>query len=82
MKRRGREADLVQLKADEATDKGCCGRDRGYDLARDLLGGMPVSRSDVVVHRTQVRCGSDEVNVVVRVVVLLELNGVQAIADE
>ena len=43
---------------------------------------MPVRRGDVVVHRAQVGRRDDEVNVEVRVVVLLKLDGVQAVADE
>ena len=39
---------------------------------------MTVRRVDAVVQRTQVRCRSNEVNVVVAIVVFLELNRVQA----
>ena len=41
---------------------------------------MPVSRGDAVVHSTKVGRRGDEIDVVVRVVVLLELDGVQAVA--
>ena len=73
---------LVQLKADQADDERCSGRDSGNDLARDLLGRMPVSGVDAVVHRAQVRRSSDEVDVVVGVIILLELDGRQAVACE
>ena len=77
-----REANLVKLQADQASDQR---RSRGNgrdDLAGNLLGRMPVGGVDAVVQRTQVRRGGDEVNVVIRVVVLLELDRVQTVADE
>ncbi len=73
---------LVELETDKTGDQrgsGCDGRD---DLSSDLLRRMPVSRRDAVVRSSQVRRSSDEVDVEVRVVVLLELDGVQTVADQ
>ena len=74
--------NLVQLEADESDDEGGCSGNGGNDLAGNLLGSVLVSDSDVVVHRTQVGRGGDEVDVVVRVVVLLKFHGVQAVANQ
>ena len=43
---------------------------------------MSICGCDAVVHCTQIGRRGDEVNVMVRVVVLLELDGVQAVANE
>ena len=43
---------------------------------------MTVGGCDVVIHGSKVRCGGDEINMVIGVIVLLELDGVQAVADQ
>lgn len=69
--------DLVELKDNQARNEGRCRGDGGDDLARDKLGLVSVSRLDLVVLRSQVAAGSDEVNVVVGVVILFEFDRLQ-----
>ena len=73
---------LVQLKADKTGNKRRRSRNGGDDLARDLLRSVTVRGVNAVVERTQVRRGGDEINVVVRVVVLLELYRGETVANE
>ena len=79
---RKEETDLVELKTNETGDKRRRRRNSGNDLTRDLLRRVAVGGGDAVVHRTQVGRGSDEIDMIVRIIVLLELNWVQAIADK
>lgn len=74
--------DLVQLETDEADDERRRRGDRGDDLARDLLRRVTVGGVDAVVHRAEVGGGGDEVDMVVGVVVLLEVDRVQAVPGE
>ena len=73
---------LVQLEAHQPSDDGRGRRDSRNDLARDLLRVMSACGLDAVVERTQVSSGGDEVDVVVGVIILLELDGRQAVACE
>ena len=82
MEARANTAHLVQLKADKTGNKRRRSRNGGDDLARNLLGRVPVSRRDAVVQRTEVGRRSDEVDVVVRIIVLLELDRVQAVPNQ
>lgn len=43
---------------------------------------MTVRDVDTIVHSTKIGCSSDEVNVMVAVVVLLEFNGVEAVPSK
>lgn len=66
---------LVQLETNQPSHQGCSSRDCGDDLASNLFGGVAISSSDTVVHRSEVGCGGDEINVVVGIIVFLELDG-------
>ena len=70
--------DLVKLQAHQTSDQSGGRSDSRDDLTRDLLRRVTIRRVDTVVHRPQIRRGRNEVNMMVRVVVLLELHGVQA----
>ena len=74
--------NLVEFQAHQTRDEGSCGGDGRNDLAGNLLRRVAVGGLDVVIRRTQIRSSSDEVDVVVRIIVLLELNRVQAVADK
>ena len=76
------KTDLVELEADQAGDERGGGRDRGDDLAGNLLGRVAVCGRDAVVHGAEVRRSGDEVDVEVRVVILLELDRVEAVTNE
>lgn len=69
--------DLVEFQNNQASNEGRCRGDGGDDLARNKLGLVSVSRLNLVVLGPQVTAGSDEVNVVVGVVVLFELDRLQ-----
>ena len=73
---------LVQLQADQPGHQTCGGRNSRDDLASNQLGLVLVGGLNIVVESSEVRRGCDEVDVVVRVVVLLELDGIEAIACE
>ena len=72
--------DLVQLEADEARHERGRRRDRGDDLARDEPRLVHVRLGDLVVARAQVRARRHEGHVLVDV--LVELDGLQAVARE
>ena len=74
--------NLVEFQAHQTRDEGSCGGDGRHDLAGNLLRRVAVGGLDVVIRRTQIRSSSDEVDVVVRIIVLLKLDRVQAIADQ
>ena len=74
--------NLVEFQAHQTRDEGSCGGDGRNDLAGNLLRRVAVGGGDAVVHRTQVGRGSDEIDMMVRIIVLLELNRVQAVADK
>ena len=74
--------NLVQLKTHKTYNKRCRGRDGRNDLTSDLLGSIAIRRSDVVIRCAKVRSSGDKVDVIVGVIVLLELNGNEAVADE
>ena len=76
------ETNLVELQTDETGDQRCGGGDGRDDLPGDLLRCMPVGRRDVVVEGAQVRSRGDEVDMEVRVVVLLELYRGETVANE
>jgi hypothetical protein len=74
--------ELVQFEADETRHERR-GRGDGWDnLPGNLLGRVPVGGVDAVVHGPQVRASRDEINVVVRVVVLLKVDGVETVASQ
>ena len=77
-----KETDLIQLQADKTGDERSRCRDGGDDLTRNLLRRMPVCRCDAVVHRAEVRRSGDEVDMVVRIIVLLEFDRVEAVTDK
>ena len=68
---------LVNLIAHNTGDHGGCGGDGGNNLASNHLGLIAVTLSDLVVAGTQVRACRDKINVVVRVIILLEISGDQ-----
>lgn len=70
----GFSAHLVQLETDESDGEGSRRRDGGDDLSSNQLRLVPVSLGDAVVGSPQVGRGGDEVDVVVRVVILLKVN--------
>lgn len=73
---------LEELQAYQAGDQRSGRRDRRNDFASNLLCRVPVGRVDTVVHRAEIRRSSDEVDVMVSIVILLELNGVEAVASQ
>jgi hypothetical protein len=76
------KTNLVKLETHQAYDeRRRCSNGR-YDFTSNLLRGMAVSGIDAVVHRTKVGSGGDEVDMIVCVIVLLELDRVEAIANE
>lgn len=66
--------NLVELETHKTSDKRRRGRNRRNDLSGNLFGGMTIGSSDAVVHGTEVGCRSDEINVMVRVLVLFKVN--------
>lgn len=66
--------DLVELKNDQSGDKSGSGCDGGDDLSGDELGLMSICEFDLVVLSSQIACCSDEINVMVGIVVLLEFD--------
>ena len=74
--------NLVQLKAYKTYNKRCRSRDGRNDLTSDLLSSIAIRRSDVVIRCAKVRSSGDKVDVIVGVIVLLELNRDEAVADQ
>lgn len=73
---------LVKFQANQ-TDSESSGSSDGRDnLARNEFGLMPVGKGDAIVTGTQVGSGGDEVNVVVRIIILLEVNGLKSETSE
>lgn len=69
---------LVKFQANQTDGESsgsCDGRD---NLACNEFGLMLVGRGNTIVSGTQVGSGGDEVNVVVRVIILLEVNGLKS----
>ena len=76
--------DLEEFQGDGTGDKGGGGGDGGNDLSRDFLDCVAVGGGDAitshycielnVLFSTEVGAGSDEVNVVVRIIVLFEFS--------
>ena len=74
--------DLVKFQAHETCDERCRRRNGRNDLASNLLGGVTVGDRDIVIHRPQVSSSSDEINVVVCIIILLKLNRIEAVASQ
>ena len=74
--------NLVQLKTHKTYNERCRSRDGRNDLTSDLLGGIAIRRSDVVIRCAKVRSSSDKVDVIVGVIILLKFGGVEAIAGQ
>jgi len=66
------------LETDQANDKGRCGGDRRDDLPGNLLGRVAISGVYAVIHGAKVRSSSDEVDVVIGIVIFLKLYGIKA----
>lgn len=71
---------LVEFEANKTSNKRSSGSDRWNDLACDLLRVVTIRRFDIVVQRTKVGSCCDEVDVMVRIIILLKLDWVQSIA--
>ena len=76
------ETDLVQLQTDQAHGQRSSRRNRRDDLARNQLGLVPVRLGNSIVSSTEVGRGGDKVDVVVRVVILFEIDRVETEASE
>lgn len=73
---------LVKFQANQ-TDSESSGCSDGRDnLSRDEFGLMPIGKGDAIVSGTQVGSGGDEVNVVIRVIILLEVNRLKSETSE
>ena len=74
--------DLVKLEDDETRHQRGGRGDGGDNLSGDELGLVPVRLLDLVVLGAEVTAGSDEIDMVVRIIVLLELDRHQLEARE
>jgi hypothetical protein len=73
-------SNLVQFQTHQAGHEGG-GRSNGRDnLPRNLLCGVSISYVDIVVHRPKIRCCSDEVDVIIGIIILLEFDRCKTIA--
>ena len=66
--------NLVELKHNQAGNQRSGRGNSGNDLSSDELGLVSISGLDLVVFGSQVTASSDEINVMVRVIILLEVN--------
>jgi hypothetical protein len=73
---------LVELQADETHGQSSGCRDSRDDLSSNQLGLVSVGNGNAVVGCTQIGSGSDEVNVVVAVIVLLKVDWDQTESGE
>lgn len=74
--------DLVEFEANETRCERSRRRDGRDDLAGDLLRLVSVGRGDAVVERPEVGGRGNEVDVEIRVVVLLKIDRVKPVAGE
>ena len=74
-------ANLVEFQTDKPGNKGGCSRNSRDNFARDLLGAVSICSVDAIVHCTKIRCCSNEINMMVGVVVFLKLARAQAISS-
>ena len=74
--------NLVEFQTDKPGDKRGSSRNSWNNFARDLLGAVSICSVDAIIHCTKIRRCSNEINVVVGVIVFLKLARTQAITSQ
>lgn len=72
---------LVEFQANQTSNQSSCCDDGRDNLTGDQLGFETIDGLDAVSNRSQVGGGSDEVDVEVSVIILLEINLVESVLD-
>ena len=75
------DTNLVQLKAYKSGHECGGGGNSGNDLARNMLRCVAIGIGDAVVGSTKIGASSNEVNVMVRVIILFKVDWVEAVAS-
>lgn len=73
---------LVKFKTHQADNERGGGSDGRNDFTCYLLRGMTIGDSNVVIHRTKVGRSGDKIDVMVSIIVLLELDRSEAVANK
>lgn len=70
---RRKNTHLVEFQANQTSHKRCSRGDGGDNLPSDLFGSVAIGYGNAVIHCAKVRGGSNEVNVMVGVIILLKV---------
>jgi hypothetical protein len=66
--------DLVEFKNDESSNKSRCGGNSRNDLSGNELRLMTVGLLNLVILSSQITCCSDEIDMVICIVIFLEFD--------
>lgn len=75
-------SNLVEFEANQTSYQRRCGSNGWNNLSSNLLGGVSISDVDAIVKSSQVRSGSDKIDVMVRIIVLLKFDRIKAVSSK